>query len=289
MSGTSTGVLVDYVGEKRTTDDMEYLAMAHGCVCEWKAPTLGDQYDGLVFTSDPARNAVVGRKNLTTGAVAVSKVSYPQFMQWYVDQNNNEVTFVPATEVLVCSQTSAFVQPPVFDYAPGSCAVWTPYIGDSSPVIDGIAAGLSRTNNTAYIGRGWGGGQSQYLSGTLQLNGTNAMKVISVSTELALTWPQYLVQPSNCTCEWVAVTRAIRQPGAVVVPDPNFHFYVGRKTFANGQIAISKVERDTLKQWYTNQNGVEVGDKPTEIIVCRNSEPLPPACGEFILGFLRVF
>jgi hypothetical protein len=260
---------------------MEYLELAQNCVCEWKAPSIAKDYPGLVFTSDPVRNYVVGRKSISATQIAIAKTFYPSFEQFYSGVNNNEVYQATSEEVLVCSRTAAFTQPPVFAYAPGSCAVWTPYIGDSAPTIDGVAAGLSRTNDTAYVARGYGGGQSQYLTGTLQLTGTNANKVISVSTEKALSWPQYLVKTNNCTCQWLPATKGIKHPGAVTIPDPNFHFWVGRKTFANGQIALSKLERNTMKQWYTNQNGVEVGEQATEVLVCENVDPLPPACGEF--------
>jgi aspartate/methionine/tyrosine aminotransferase len=65
------------------------------------------------------------------------------------------------------------------------------------------------------------------------------------------------------------IATGVLDAGRVVIPDPNYHFYVGRKTFTNGQVANSKIERNGLKQWYINQSGAEVGDQATEILVCK--------------------
>jgi hypothetical protein len=287
INGTNLGILVTYGSERRLTDDLEYLTVPHDCQCQWMAPAVGDLYDELVFSNDPTSNYVVGRKNISATQVAIAKVRYPSFAQLYTNVNNVEVSEAVAQEVLVCTENAGFVQPPVFDYAAGSCGVWTPYTYESQPELDGVIAGISRTNNVAYVGRGWNSGQ--YLPGTLQLAGPNTKTIVSITNEVALQWPQYLVEPSNCSCQWLPAFKAVKQPGVVVIPDPNYHFYVGRKNFTNGQISISKVERSNLKQWYINQNGVEANEAATEILVCSNTTPLPKSCGEIKKIYLKKF
>lgn len=96
-----TGVLSAWGGENYIQKGPEYLIVPNNCVCSWVPPTQAINRVGLIHVHDPNYHFLVGRKNLTSGQVAISKVQQSTLQQWYANQNNFDVQDA-ATEVLVC-------------------------------------------------------------------------------------------------------------------------------------------------------------------------------------------
>jgi hypothetical protein len=144
-------------------------------------------------------------------------------------------------------------------------AVWAPYDGNLDPTVNGFSAGTSRVGTAAYVGRGHHAGQ--FLSGRVSVIPPTGV-LTSWGSEQFVTNPEYLTLPNNCSCSWVAPASALTRVGLVHAQDPTYHFLVGRKTFPNGQVAVTRVVRSSLTQWYNNQNNGESVDQATELLVC---------------------
>jgi hypothetical protein len=114
---------VDWVADQRI-DDAEYLVVPNGCSCSWVAPANATSRDGLVYANDVSGyNFAVGRKNLTNGRVAISKVQVPGFTQWYQHQGGYEVADA-ASEMLVCETPYAEPAKPVIPFPTKSCGAF---------------------------------------------------------------------------------------------------------------------------------------------------------------------
>jgi hypothetical protein len=148
----TAAVYVSWVLEQQITDG-EYLVLPDHCQCGWFNPNISLPWAATVRVPDPTYNFVIGRKTFANGQVAISKVTTPSLDQRYIAQNGWEA-LDKATEILACGSDLPYNVRPTVNYFDESCAVWQPYLGDSTPAQIGFAAGISRVNNTAYVGRG---------------------------------------------------------------------------------------------------------------------------------------
>jgi hypothetical protein len=116
----TSGVYVSYVVEQRI-DDADYLVVQAGCSCSWLPPAVAATRDGLVYANDPSGyNFGVGRKNLTNGFNAITKVIMSSNLQFYVAANGVE-TSDQADQILVCERPVGAPAKPTITFPTKAC------------------------------------------------------------------------------------------------------------------------------------------------------------------------
>ncbi|KAG5666978.1 hypothetical protein PVAND_014981 [Polypedilum vanderplanki] len=264
---TPTGAYVSYGSEQFLTNNVESLVIPVGCNCFWISPYAGiNSRPGLVRSADPVYHWLVGRVQLGNGQITISKVRSTDFYQWWSNPVGPESSGFTTTEVLVC-ENSAFTttQTPA---PPKQCALWSTYLNDESPLINGFNAGVSHQNTTVFIGRAYL--SNQFQPGRVDVT-AGGVFMSYTSEKLSTKDNEYLVVPKGCSCYFTDPTTAATRDGVVQIPDGNFQFYVGRVTFPAGYIAISKVIASNFVQYYST-NGAEISNIATEVLVCETND-----------------
>ncbi|KAG5670831.1 hypothetical protein PVAND_001066 [Polypedilum vanderplanki] len=257
------GVYVDWFSELQILQDSEYMVLPNGCSCVWLSPNIAVNRVGLVTTKD----FMIGRVNFTNGGIAISKVSLnAPFTQWYIDSiGNNQMN--TASEVLVCESTNPIELQPTVTFSSTVCAGWTSYKNNLAPTYYGFAAGPSYKNTTAYVGRGFA--ENQFQPGRIQTEIPAQIYLFSSTGEITDQFAEYLVVPTNCSCQWISPYNGIlSRPGLIHSPDENFHYLVGRVNLTSTQVAISKVKSSDFTEWYMVNANTNATDIATQVLVC---------------------
>ncbi|KAG5667113.1 hypothetical protein PVAND_015112 [Polypedilum vanderplanki] len=141
---------------------------------------------------------------------------------------------------------------------------------DSAPSINGFLVGNSFQGNSAYLGRGWYGGQ--YIPGRIDITSGQAALYVSSSIEVKVTTDiEYFVIPSNCNCQWLSPSVTSNKSGLVLIPDPTYIYAVGLVSLSNAQVAISKVKTDgSFTQSYST-TGAEITSTATQVLFCSST------------------
>jgi hypothetical protein len=155
--------------------------------------------------------------------------------------------------------------------------VWSTVDHDKSPATNGLYAGVSRVNTPVYVSRAIYG--SQFIPSRYDVE-SPAGSYPSYAGEKFVEESEYLIVPQGCHCYWVKPNVALARKGLVTVPDVNYHWVVGRKNLTASSIAITKVQKSSLNQWYSNMANNEVSDKATEVLICETGPHPPVGCGE---------
>jgi hypothetical protein len=147
----------------------------------------------------------------------------------------------------------------------------------SSPADIGLSVGLSRTNTTVYVGRGLYA--AQFIPSRYQVESpTGVYATYGAEQFIASSLAEYLIVPTGCNCYWLNPRVAIGMKGLVTVPDQNYPWAVGLKNISSTQVAIAKVLRSSLNQWWNTVNNAEVNDAATKLLVCQTTPPPPVQC-----------
>jgi hypothetical protein len=109
-----------------------------------------------------------------------------------------------------------------------STAVWSRYNNDAAPATNGLSAGDSIINGApAYVG--FGMYADRRLPGRLQITTTatgttpkTAGVYVPWAIEHQVKYPEYLVLPQNCSCQWLAPSVALQQRGLILTGDPYY-------------------------------------------------------------------
>jgi hypothetical protein len=158
-----------------------------------------------------------------------------------------------------------------------STALWSRFNNDNAPSVNGLFAGYTAQGNNAsvYVGRAWYG--SELIPGRAQFTSNPGVYVTWVGEQRVQDDGEYLVVPDGCSCSWLSPSAAANHQGIVRTNDPTYNYVVGRKTFSDGRVAITKVATPAYTQRYVNQAGGEISDQATEILVCESSTVAPAA------------
>ncbi|KAG5667639.1 hypothetical protein PVAND_015613 [Polypedilum vanderplanki] len=251
-----------------------WLIVPQGCNCYWMAPNLAKARKGLILVGDDSDNFMIGLHTFSTGQKSVTIPLYINNYETYVGLNLLTVYGGYATQILVCEN----IPPP-----PQGCALWAAYLDDNAPAINGFYAGNSTINNSpVYVG--WGDYGDLKLPARIQITTTSTGTLprtpggyVSAGAEVQVTYPEYLVVPNSCSCSWINPSLASSHPGLILSSDLTYNWAIGRKTFTDGTISITKVVMNSnltnyMKQTYNNAAGVQIVDEPaTELLVCETT------------------
>ncbi|KAG5667643.1 hypothetical protein PVAND_015617 [Polypedilum vanderplanki] len=269
-----TGTYLIYEPNKLAAANNQWLIVPQNCTCRFMAPGAAKARKGLIFVGDDEYAFMWGLHKFSTGQVAITAVRYADLFEYYVNLDGISLGSGFATQVLVCEN----VPPP-----PQGCALWAAYLDDNAPAINGFYAGNSTINNSpVYVG--WGDYGDLKLPARIQITTTSTGTLprtpggyVSAGAEVQVTYPEYLVVPNSCSCSWINPSLASNHPGLILTSDINFQYAVGRKTFPDGTISITKVVTNPsytnyMKQTYNNAAGVQIVDEPaTELLVCETT------------------
>ena len=145
--------------------------------------------------------------------------------------------------------------------------MWSPYHADNAPVFFGQQVGLNSNNFMTYVGRGNYDGTN--MIGRLQIEEPAGVYVTKVGEHLAK-FPEYLVVPKGCKCDWAPFKGARSDPTVVTSSDKRNIFLVGRKE-AKQKTLITRISNVTGEQTYTDHMNIETSDKAIDVLVCQRS------------------
>ncbi|KAG5668802.1 hypothetical protein PVAND_016727 [Polypedilum vanderplanki] len=281
-SGSSTpGVYVSFGAEQKSPYP-EFLVVPEECSCSFQVTSIASNRPGLVLTGDPYWKFAIGRKTYTNGRVSITRVVTDATLtnyymrQWYNDGTGAEVTFEPATELLVCETIASTGKRPTINFPTEACGVWSSMNMINSVLSNGFNAGRTIYGVEGYIGRGQKGGQ--YQVGRYQNESPTGTYVAWGGDRIVDYGSEWLIVPQNCTCRWLSPNQALARKGLVTAPDYTYNFMVGRVKFWSGDVAVSRVSYTSLTQWYDNLNNQDVSDTASELLVCENIPPPPNGC-----------
>jgi hypothetical protein len=280
----NTGVYVSYVTETYLTQDTEYLVVPDGCSCYFLPPAAAVTHEGVVQNPDPNFKWYIGRVTFPSGYIAISKVRYSDYLQWY--STSVAETANTATEILVCETNGPTNVRPVVTSTNGACAAWRTYLNDNAPTFNGLYVGKSRVNTDVYVGRAMLNAQLE--PGRVELTPATVGVWADYGAEYRVTsFIDYLVLPMGCECQWLKPTPAIlNHPGLVRSIDANYRWVVGLNNISATQVAIAKV-RTTPKDffsWWSDVNGAGANGYATKVLVCGTADyVVPSACGRKFL------
>jgi hypothetical protein len=202
----------------------------------------------------------------------VVKTSISENKEWYPIETGGVVLEATVNNSMVCASNVPSNVKPTVKSANGNCAFWRAYKFNDDPVGNGFFAGMSYNNKSAYVGRGWV--SDEMVPGRVQVAATAGVYAEFWNQDKFLTYPEYLVVPENCKCEWVRALDALTRVGLVITNDQtrDAGTLVGLVQLPNGQIAIAKATRQWNDMFYMNEFGKTVFNAPTtRVLVCEDA------------------
>ncbi|KAG5666940.1 hypothetical protein PVAND_014945 [Polypedilum vanderplanki] len=256
--------------------DTAWLIVPQGCNCRFLPQYIAKGRRGLITTGDDDVNFMVGLHSFDSGQVSIGILYSTTGHQFYMNLNRISYTDEIGPVALVCDN----VPPPL-----NQCATWMRYNNDNAPASIGVNAGNStRTNTPAYVGQAHSG--DIWYPARVQLTNTGTKGTspwtpgvyAPVGAEINLPWGEFLAVPNGCNCSWMIAATALAHQNIIRLDNQTgFAFAVGRKTFADGTIAISKVYTDPtsglyLQQYYNDALNAIYSESATELLVCETAQ-----------------
>jgi hypothetical protein len=268
----------------------DYLVLPERCSCRFEPANIAKNLEGYIFFGYG-----IGVHYWSSGKVSVVKTSVTENKEWYPSETGGAIKNATVNNSMVCTSTIASNVKPTVKSANGNCAFWRAYKFNDDPVGNGFFAGMSYNNKSAYVGRGWV--SDEMVPGRVQVAATAGVYAEFWNQDKFLTYPEYLVVPENCKCEWVRALDALTRVGLVITNDQtrDAGTLVGLVQLPNGQIAIAKATRQWNDMFYMNEFGKTVFNAPTtRVLVCEDASfqaktttvapkitTSPTACREF--------